>query len=94
LAKPRAWYYHEDKILVLWECFLWEFVRDKSLRADTNMRQLWQSFERWLVRQFPQAERIVTPFDDPLFETPDYQAFLRSLGYECVAKAAFGKPIT
>ena len=56
------------------------------------MPKLWSSFEKWLMKQFPEATRMVTPFNDPIAKTiEEYQAFLRSLGYEPVAKAAFGK---
>ncbi len=94
IGEAQAWYYHEDRILVLWECFLWEFVRDHPLTNDSNMKLVWQGFEHWLVQQFPGAERIATPFNDPIAKTSEeYQTFLRSLGYEPVAKAAFGKTI-
>lgn len=94
VGKCQAWYYHEDRILVLWECFLESFVRDQPLLQDPNMKQLWEQVEQYLLAQFPQTRQVVTPFDDPLFETPDYQTFLRSLGYESVAKTAFGKRVT
>ena len=55
------------------------------------MTKLWQSVEKYFTRKFPRADRIVTPFDDPLFQTEAYQAFLKSLGYEPVAQAAYGK---
>ena len=93
IGKVQAWYYHEDQILVLWECFLESFVRNQPLLKDHNMQKLWQSVERYLLTQFPKATQVVTPFDDPLFPTKDYQAFLRSLGYKPIAQAAFGKRI-
>ncbi len=47
-----------------------------------------------LVKQFPQAIRLVTPFNDPIAHSiEEYQTFLRALGYKPVAKAAFGKPL-
>jgi hypothetical protein len=55
------------------------------------MLKLWQQMEKHLHEKFPQAERIVTPFSDPLFNITEYQIFLRSLGYEPVAEAAYGK---
>jgi len=80
------------EVIVLWECFLERSFRGSTpLGEDTNMRQLWQQTEQQLHAKFPQAERVVTPFSDPLFETKEYQAFLRSLGFEPVAQAAFGK---
>ncbi len=94
IGNAQAWYYHEDKTLVLWECYLWDFVRDHPFLSDPNMRKLWISFEHWLIKQFPEASQIATPFNDPIARSPEeYQAFLRSLGYEPIAKAAFGKSI-
>jgi len=56
------------------------------------MVKLWQTFESWLVSQFPEASRIVTPCNDPIANSiEEYQTFLHSLGYEPVAKKAFGK---
>lgn len=92
LGNIQAWYYPSEKVLILWECFFERSFRgSRSLGEDTNMRQLWQHTEQQLHTKFPQAERVVTPFSDPLFEIKEYQAFLRSLGYEPVAQAAYGK---
>ena len=93
IGNCQAWAY-PDNTLVLWEAFLHEFVRDAPLPVDANMRALWELLERFLVQQFPQATRIVTTSHDPIFDTGEYQTFLRSLGYERVAKAAFGKALT
>jgi hypothetical protein len=35
IGNAQAWYYPEGKILVLWECFLYDFLRDVPLRKDT-----------------------------------------------------------
>lgn len=96
IGQAQAWYYREDKTLTIWECFLESFVRDEDtpLSADENMRGLWTGFEHFLTRHFPQMQRIITPFDEPLFEREEYQQFLRSKGYQPVAKAAYGKEIT
>jgi len=93
IGNAQAWYYPQDKLIVLWECFLDAHMRNvTSLTDDLYMQKLWRSFEHWLAKQFPEATRIATPFNDPIAETIDeYQTFLRSLGYEPVAKAAFGK---
>jgi len=42
IGNAQAWYYREDKILVLWECFLQNFVRDLPLLKDPNMARLWK----------------------------------------------------
>jgi hypothetical protein len=58
------------------------------------MRKLWQGFEHWLIKKFPQATTIATPFHDPIAESIDeYQTFLKTLGYSPIAEGAFGKNI-
>ena len=93
IGQAQAWYYPQDTLIVLWECFFHDFVRDVPLLEDSNMKALWESFTQFLLGQFPAATRITTPWHDPIFENEEYRVFLRSLGYEQVAKAAFGKSI-
>jgi hypothetical protein len=40
IGNAQAWYYPEDRVLVLWECFLDDLTRDRPLREDANMRAL------------------------------------------------------
>jgi hypothetical protein len=95
VGNAQAWYYPADKTIVLWECFVDSQVRNRqSLTEDTHMPKLWKSFEQWLYKQFPDATRIATPFNDPIAKTiEEYQTFLRSLGYAPIAQAAFGKAV-
>jgi hypothetical protein len=96
IGQAQAWYYSQDKTIVLWECYLYEFVRGASLVTDPNMRDLWQGFERFLHTQCVGAERITTPANDPIAETrEEYQQFLGTLGYKPhpTAKAAWSKAI-
>lgn len=93
IGNSQAWYYPEDRLLVLWECFLEEFVRDLPVLEDPNMPKLWESVEYWLLQQFPKTVEIATPWSDPLFPTRDYQQFLRSRGFEQAATAAFTKRV-
>lgn len=88
----QGWFYPDDRLLMLWECYFDDRMRDAPLREDANMRQLWLAVEQCLLRLFP-AERIVTPFGDPLAEREEYQTFLRQIGYEQCgdACAAFSK---
>lgn len=96
IGNAQAWYYPQDKLIVLWECFLDGHIRNiKSLLEDAHMLKLWSSFEKWLQMQFPEATRIATPFNDPIAKSiEEYQTFLRALGFEPMAQAAFGKKIT
>ncbi len=94
IGNAQAWYYPSDKMIVIWECYLWDFVRDRTLVDDANMKHVWYGFETFLKQQFPEATRLVTPFNDPIAKSiEEYQTFLRSLGYQPVAKAAFGKEL-
>ncbi len=92
IGKCQAWYYPADTTVVIWECFLDRAFRSNTPPAeDSNMQKLWQTIEKYFAKKFPRADRIVTPFDDPQFQREEYQTFLASLGYEPVAKAAYGK---
>jgi hypothetical protein len=86
-GRHRAWIYG-------WECFFDVRFRQDPLLADLNTQKLWTEFECWLVKQFPRAEVIATPFNDPIAQSiEEYQAFLKDLGYSPIAKAAFGKKL-
>src|SRR5215469_14136070 len=61
IGQVQAWYYPQDHLIVLWECFLHEFVCEKPLLEDSNMRALWESVARFLHERFPEAARITTP---------------------------------
>ena len=94
VGNAQAWYYHEDKTIVLWECFFDSRFRRHPIPDDKNMHHLWSAFEHYLLQKFPKAETLATPFNDPLAESIDeYQAFLKSLGYSPIAEAAFGKKV-
>jgi hypothetical protein len=95
VGNAQAWYYHTDKTIVLWECFFEDRFRKHPLPDDINMQKLWQGFEHWLIRQFPHAQTLATPNNDPIAESiEEYQAFLKKLGYSPLAEAAFGKQIS
>ena len=94
VGNAQAWYYHADKTIVLWECFFEERFRTSPLPEDANMQKLWQSFEHYLLKKFPQASTLATPFNDPIAASIDeYQIFLKTLGYSSLAQGAFGKRI-
>ena len=62
-GNAQAWYYHKDKTIVLWECFLDLRFRIHPFAGDANMQNLWKGFEHWLIKQFPQATTLATPFN-------------------------------
>jgi hypothetical protein len=94
VGNAQAWYYPADKTIVLWECFFDGHFRKHPLAEDANMQNLWKGFEHWLIKKFPKATTLATPFNDPIAESiEEYQAFLKTLGYSPIAKTAFGKKI-
>ena len=94
VGNAQAWYYPADKTIVLWECFFEDRFRKDTLTKDKNMQDLWKRFELWLVKKFPKAQTVATPFNDPIAESiEEYQLFLKKLGYSPIADAAFGKKI-
>ena len=94
VGSAQAWYYPADKMIVLWECFFDRRFRKHPFATDTNLQQLWQTFERYLEQKFPEASTLATPFNDPIAESiEEYQAFLKTLGYSPIAQAAFGKKV-
>ena len=94
VGNAQAWYYSADKTIVLWECFFEDRFRKDALTKDKNMQDLWKRFELWLVKKFPKAQTVATPFNDPIAESiEEYQLFLKKLGYSPIAQGAFGKKI-
>ena len=94
VGNAQAWYYSADKTIVLWECFFEDRFRKNALTKDKNMQDLWKRFELWLVKKFPKAQTVATPFNDPIAESiEEYQLFLKKLGYSPIAQGAFGKKI-
>jgi hypothetical protein len=91
VGSAQAWYYPEDKVLVLWECFLDRPVREAPLLKDPHMTQLWVAFENWLIQRYPEAEKIVTPWMDPLWQAKEYQTFLRKREYKRGEPGMFAK---
>lgn len=91
IGSAQAWYYPDDRVLVLWECFLHDFVRDLPLRKDPNMINLWTGFEKWLINRYPEVEKILTPWADPLWEVKEYQSFLRKQGFKRGGQGVFVK---
>jgi hypothetical protein len=95
VGNAQAWYYSADKTIVLWECFFEDRFQKHPLLDDANMQNLWKGFEHWLVKKFPKATTLATPFNDPIAQSiEEYQSFLKSLGYSPIAQAAFGKKLS
>jgi hypothetical protein len=84
IGNAQAWHYHADGVLVLWECYLFEHVRQGPGPAyDARHTAVWQAFEDVLVSWFTPG-LIVTPAWEPVYRREDWQTFLRQTGYRVV----------
>jgi hypothetical protein len=94
IGMSHAWYYHQDRLLIIWECYLPEFARRTvSPQSDTNLTAVWTSFENLLLAKFPASLRIGTRSWDESYELHAYQAFLATQGYAPVSTQAFLKEV-
>ena len=95
IGNAQAWYYREDKVLVLWECDIFEWARqDKDPSENEVLTTVWTGFERWLLERFKATEMVVTPSWEPVYTNEVWQRFLITQGYTPFAKEAFIKEIT
>lgn len=95
LADTQAWWYPAERAIVLWEVLpasplAWQAGPDP--REDFVLRSLWLAYERFLLDRFPTAERFLTTWEDE-FARPDWEGFLRTVGYQHTAPAVFAKPV-
>lgn len=83
LGMAQAYYYPEDHALVIWECDVFHLTKhtEEDLGEGTFFVTLWQRFESMLLERFPVTKLIVTPGWDPGYDSEEWRAFLRRLGY-------------
>ncbi|MGH2530923.1 MAG: hypothetical protein ACRDJW_01335 [Thermomicrobiales bacterium] len=93
IGNAQAWYYPADHLLVLWECYLFDFARQKEPIGDTALRLVWTGFEETLLNRFPDAARIATPSWEDIYERPAWQQFLAGRGYEPFSPGCFVKKL-
>ena len=92
IGNAQAWYYPEEKALVLWECYLFEPYTQQDPRKDTLLTTLWQGFEKLLLKELPDTTKIYTTYE-PIYTRPVYKTFLANQGYRPVEKVAFVKEV-
>jgi hypothetical protein len=93
MGTVQAWAYPADRLLVLWECVLDDGVRRDSPLTDPGLSAVWAGFEGVFTRWFPQAERMVTPSWEDLYERPAWQQFLAGQGYAPFTPGCFVKAV-
>jgi hypothetical protein len=91
VGEATAFYYREDRVLCVWECYLEDQYQQGEPDDDPNYPTLWHGVEELLLRQFPDARQVVTPADDPLYDPADYRRFLVQLGYTRLNPQAFAR---
>ena len=93
IGNAQAWYYPEDKALVLWECYQFEPYRKADPLIDPLLATVWQGFEKLLVKELPDTTKIYTTYET-VYERPVYETFLAKHGYRKIDKVAFVKEVT
>lgn len=93
VGNAQAWYYPADHLIMLWECYLYDWCHGKDPRTDENLKTLWTGFERHLWGQFPEAERVVIPAWEDIYERSLWQEFLALRGYTPFTEATFAKEV-
>jgi hypothetical protein len=91
IGQAQAWYYPADRLLVLWECYLYDRWRAADPLRDSALAAVWDGFERRLLAHFPQAARITTPSWEDIYERPAWQDFLTQHGYAPATPGVFLK---
>jgi hypothetical protein len=82
VAGCQAWYYEQARVLMIWEVDMRMDYRDSSGPAqDFVFSSIWHTFERALLREFPDVEAILTPGWEPSYKNEEFRAFLESQGF-------------
>ena len=91
IGQAQAWYYPLDRLLVLWECYLFDQWRQDDPVGDPALAGVWRGFEGELLARFRRPQRVATPAWEDLYERPAWQAFLTRQGYEPATPGVFVK---
>lgn len=94
IGNAQAWQYPDDRLLMLWECFLNPHYRQRDPLQDPTLKLVWTGFERVLLERFPTTERLATPAWEDLYQRDVWQEFLRQQDYQPFERAAFAKEVT
>lgn len=91
IGNAQAWCYPEERLLVLWECYLFDRSPAVPPAQDQTLTMLWRMFERLLQEHVGGFDRIVTPGWEPEYAEADWRGFLEQQGYQPTDKRAFAK---
>lgn len=94
MGNAQAWFYPEEKILVIWECYLYDSYRQSDPASDDLLKTVWAGFEKLLLERLPEAQRIAAPGWEPVYEKSEiWQEFLKTQGYNRFNERAFIKEV-
>jgi hypothetical protein len=93
IGEAQAWYYPADRLIMLWECYLFDSYRRQDPIQDKALATLWDGFEKTLLARLPQAQHLVTTWED-IYERTEWQFFLMHRGYRPFTPSLFAKEIT
>lgn len=82
IANLQAWYYENEKTLMLWEVDLFDQYAASDPTKDFLLAAFWYFYEEKLLELFPDCERIVTPGHEPKYDKDGWHEFLKGKGYE------------
>jgi hypothetical protein len=93
IGQAQAWHYPADRLLVLWEGYLFDRWRSADPMHNPALAAVWRGFEEHLLARFPDTERIATPSWEDIYERPAWQAFLSQHGYAPATPGVFVKEL-
>jgi len=81
IGNAQAWAYPEDRVVILWECYIFEPNRAKvPVKEDDLYVMVFKAFEKFLVDRF-KPKVIVTPRWEPTVKEEEYIDFLKFMRY-------------
>ncbi|GAC1350193.1 MAG: hypothetical protein NVSMB27_30370 [Ktedonobacteraceae bacterium] len=81
IGEGQAWFYQEDRILLLWRCNLLERYKATNSEENQNLHRLWQEFEQFLLRHFPETTWILTPSWNRPYDQSLWLQFIKKQGF-------------
>lgn len=93
LGNAQGWCYPEERLIMLWECYLEDWCRRADPTTDLLLARVRESFEARLTASLPEVERMVTPSWEDLYRREDWQVFLMQQGYQHESPAVFSKQL-
>ena len=81
IGEGYAWFYREDRFLLLWRCNLHERYRIGNPSEDQNLHILWQGFEHFLLDHFPETLQIITPSWNRPYNESLWLQFIQRQGF-------------